>query len=110
MTEKKKIPCRVCGKLFVPCAYCQAHADVFRWRNFACSIECAKKYITSVVAYRESQKIQSDDDKLEVVETEPKATVEETTDTKSTATKRKYNKKKTTEDVVLNEIENNETE
>lgn len=110
MSEKKKIPCRQCGKLFVPCAYCQSHADVFRWRNFACSIECAKKYITSAVEYRESQKVQSDDDKSEVVETEPKVTVEETLDTKSTTTKIKYNKKITTKDVVKNEIENNETE
>lgn len=110
MSEKKKIPCRVCGKLFVPCAYCQAHADVFRWRNFACSIECAKKYITSAVAYRESQKVQLDNDKSEVVTTEPETTVEDTSETKSTTTKRKYNKKKATEEVVENEIENNETE
>lgn len=110
MSEKKKIPCRVCGKLFVPCAYCQAHADVFRWRNFACSIECAKKYITSAVAYRESQKIQSNNDKSELIIAEPEITVKETSGTKSTTTKRKYNKKITTEDVVENQIENNETE
>lgn len=110
MSEKKKIPCRVCGKLFVPCAYCQAHADIFRWRNFACSRECAKKYITSAVTYRESQKRQSDNAKSEVITAEPETTVEETSDTKSTTTKRKYNKKITTEDVVKNEIENNETE
>ena len=52
--KKKKIPCRVCGKLFTPCAYCQAHEDVFRWRNFACSRECALKYINDTIAYRES--------------------------------------------------------
>ena len=23
----KKIPCRVCGKLFEPCAYCKSHGD-----------------------------------------------------------------------------------
>lgn len=56
MAEKKKIPCRVCGKLFEPCSYCQSHADVFRWRNFACSRECALKYIDDTIAYRESQK------------------------------------------------------
>lgn len=110
MSEKKKIPCRVCGKLFVPCAYCQAHADVFRWRNFACSIECAKKYITSAVAYRESQKSQLDNDKSEVVTAEPETTVEEAFDIKGITTKIKYNKKKAIEEVVKNEIENNETE
>jgi len=56
MTEKKKIPCRVCGKLFVPCAFCQTHDDVFRWRNFACSRECATKYINDTIAYRKSLK------------------------------------------------------
>lgn len=52
MAEKKKIPCRVCGKLFIPCAYCQSNTDTFRWRNFACTIECAKKYIDETNAYR----------------------------------------------------------
>lgn len=56
MTETKKIPCRVCGKLFVPCAYCQAHSDVFRWRNFACSIECAEKYVAEAIDYRAASK------------------------------------------------------
>ncbi len=54
MADKKMIPCRVCGKMFVPCAYCLKHSDTFRWRNFACSIECAKKYIADTIAYRES--------------------------------------------------------
>ncbi len=52
MSEKKKIPCRVCGKLFAPCVYCQSNTGEFRWRNFACSMKCAKKYIDDTVAYR----------------------------------------------------------
>lgn len=56
MSIKEKIPCRVCGKLFEPCAYCKANSDVFRWRNFACSKECATKYIEEAIAYRESLK------------------------------------------------------
>ena len=55
MAKAKKIPCRVCGKLFKPCGYCQSHKDIFRWRNFACSKECAQKYISETIAYRESQ-------------------------------------------------------
>lgn len=58
MATNKKIPCRVCGRLFEPCAYCQSHADVFRWRNFACSKECATKYINDTLAYRETLKSQ----------------------------------------------------
>lgn len=49
---KKTISCRVCGKQFEPCAYCQKNGDIFRWRNFACSLECAKKYVADAVAYR----------------------------------------------------------
>lgn len=55
MTKQKMIPCRVCGKLFKPCDYCQSHSDIFRWRNFACSRECAGKYINDTIAYRELQ-------------------------------------------------------
>lgn len=54
MTKIKKIPCRVCGKLFKPCGYCQSHADTFKWRNFACSRECATKYISDTIVYRNS--------------------------------------------------------
>ncbi len=56
MATKQKIPCRVCGVQFEPCAFCKSHADIFRWRNFACSRECAAKYINDTVAYRESIK------------------------------------------------------
>ena len=69
MAETKKIPCRVCGKLFKPCAYCQSHADVFRWRNFACSRECATKYIDDTIAYRETLKNKDNEvsEKVDVV-------------------------------------------
>lgn len=56
MAKKDKIPCRVCGKLFEPCAYCQEHSDTFRWRNFACSEDCARKYVAEAIEYRASQK------------------------------------------------------
>lgn len=49
---KKTIPCRVCGKQFEPCAFCQKNGDIFRWRNFACSLECANKYVAEAIAYR----------------------------------------------------------
>lgn len=54
--EKKMIPCRVCGKMFIPCSYCQEHMDIFRWRNFACSKECAVEYIEKATNYRENNK------------------------------------------------------
>ena len=106
MTEKKKIPCRVCGKLFEPCAYCQSHADVFRWRNFACSRECATKYINDTIAYRESLK-NKETETVKEVETVVSAT-ENVSVEKSTTTRKKTNKK--TENNVKTENENNETE
>lgn len=105
MANKKMIPCRVCGKLFEPCATCQAHNDIFRWRNFACSRECAEKYIAETITYRNSSK---EDNSNSVVENA--VTVESnivTVDSKmeqNNITKRKYNRKKSTNDVeIINE-------
>lgn len=94
MPGKKKIPCRVCGKLFEPCTYCQTHADIFRWRNFACSIECAQKYINDTIAYRKSLEKQNN----LVTETSEKysdITIENSE--RKPVTKRKSNKKISTE-------------
>lgn len=103
MAETKKIPCRVCKKLFVPCAYCQSHSDVFRWRNFACSRECATKYIDDTIAYRESLK-NKDNEVSEKVEV-----VSEEISVKEPITTRKKNIKKIST-LVEDEIENKETE
>lgn len=65
MDKKPKIPCRVCGKLYTPCSYCQQNMGAFRWRNFACSYECAKKYIEDTIAYRESQRVSQEEEKAE---------------------------------------------
>lgn len=104
MTNKKMIPCRVCGKLFEPCSYCQSHSDIFRWRNFACSRECATKYINDTIVYRESQKRQvTKSKKIETnaISSKPFAA-------KSTMIKRKTNKKDI-EEIIKNDPENNET-
>lgn len=53
--KKKKIPCRVCGKLFEPCAACQSKTDIFTWRSFACSRKCAVKYMNQTIQYRNTQ-------------------------------------------------------
>ena len=101
MAEIKKIPCRVCGKLFTPCAYCQTHADVFRWRNFACSIECAQKYTTDTLNYRVKSKNKT---VLPIMADVIEEKVEQTITTKKRA------KKKTSSEIVEVEFENNETE
>ena len=111
MAEKKKIPCRVCGKLFEPCAYCQSHADVFRWRNFACSRECATKYINDTIAYRESLKNKETET---VKEVEHIVSATENVSVEKPTTTRKKTTKKTSTDIIENTVEteneNKETE
>lgn len=100
MANKKMIPCRVCGKLFEPCATCQAHNDMFRWRNFACSRECAEKYIVETIAYRNSSK----EDKTNDDSISDNVVTVESQEEKSNTTKRRYNRKKSTNDVeTINE-------
>lgn len=53
MGYKVTRPCRVCGRLFVPCQDCGGSA--FRWRAFACSPECAKRYFAAVEDARRGQ-------------------------------------------------------
>ena len=97
MSKKKKIPCRVCGKLFEPCSYCQSHADIFRWRNFACSRECATTYINDTITYREVSKR----NKKRIIETvEETINVDKEVAATKNQTKRKYSKKVSTK-VVL---------
>lgn len=105
MTKNKTIPCRVCGKLFVPCAYCQSHADTFRWRNFACSKECATKYINDTIAYRESLRSKKDDISENVEIVKENIMIKE-----SKTTKKKNIKNTSTIVETKNEIENEETE
>lgn len=55
MSKPKQISCKVCGKLFTPCGWCRDNNSTFRWRNFACSIECAKAYVAQAEKYNEQQ-------------------------------------------------------
>lgn len=107
MANKKMIPCRVCGNLFEPCATCQAHNDMFRWRNFACSRECAEKYIAETIAYRNSLKKDKDNSASiidGVVTVENNIVTADIQEDKSNTAKRKYNRKKSTNDVeTINE-------
>lgn len=72
---EKMIPCKVCGKMFEPCGYCQKHQDVFRWRNFACSLECANKYVAEAIAYREKDKKAEVKEEVQPVKEEKNETV-----------------------------------
>lgn len=112
MVVKEKIHCRVCGKLFEPCAYCKAHEDVFRWRNFACSKECASKYIKDTIAYRESLKKGIKDTSVKHSSEKKNVSDDKIPAEKNTTTKRKMNKN-SSENVEENKAEiviNNKTE
>ncbi len=52
MTEKIQKPCKICGKMYTPCADCTDSTSVFRWRRVACSRECAGEYFARIEASR----------------------------------------------------------
>ena len=53
---QKQIPCKTCGKLFTPCAYCVSHYGNGAWRAVACSLECGIEYFRAVEEAREAEK------------------------------------------------------
>lgn len=52
----KKIPCRVCGKLFKPCLSCQAQ-QMRSWRTFACSPQCGQEYLRRKMEQKSNPKL-----------------------------------------------------
>ena len=48
----KTAPCRVCGKLFVPCNKSSAEIGAFNYREVACSPECGQVYLKRVLDVR----------------------------------------------------------
>lgn len=52
MAYKVQRPCKVCGKLYTPCADCENDKSAFHWRTVACSPECGKKYFEKVMKAR----------------------------------------------------------
>lgn len=52
MASKVQKPCKICGKMFTPCADCENDKTMFRWKRVACSPECAKEYFAKVEAIR----------------------------------------------------------
>ncbi len=78
MAKGNLLTCRVCGKQYKGCKSCEANQGVFHWRNFACSEECARKYINDTIAYREKQNKKT----IKVERKVEKQTVETNTDIK----------------------------
>lgn len=53
MAHKIQKPCRICGKMFTPCADCETDKTMFRWKKVACSPECARDYFAKILASRQ---------------------------------------------------------
>lgn len=51
MTKVTK-QCRICGKTYTPCGYCEGDKIAFHYRTICCSRECAKIYLTRVLEAR----------------------------------------------------------
>lgn len=72
------VPCRVCGKMFVPCNKTSSDLGAFNYHAVACSPECGAEYIRRVQAARQNHsntpdtKVSTDD--KNVNNTEPKST------------------------------------
>lgn len=64
MANQVQKPCRICGKMFTPCADCENDKIMFRWKRFTCSLECAKEYFAKIDESRkpkiETEIIQND--------------------------------------------------
>lgn len=76
MTERT-IPCRVCGKMFVPCNKTSSALGAFNYHSVACSPECGAEYLRRVQEARQKPStapnaIASTDDKKEKDKAAPK--------------------------------------
>ena len=58
----RTIPCRVCGKMFVPCNKPSAVIGAFNYHSLACSPECGAEYLRRVqVARQKTSVVQAPD-------------------------------------------------
>lgn len=55
MSGKVQKPCKICGKMFTPCADCENDKTMFRWKRVACSPECARKYFAKIEISRKQK-------------------------------------------------------
>ncbi len=53
MSNKVQKPCKICKKMFTPCADCENDKTMFHWKKVACSPECAKEFFAKIEASRQ---------------------------------------------------------
>ena len=50
---KVKKNCRICGKEYTPCSYCENDKMAFHYRTICCSRKCAEVYLARVLEARQ---------------------------------------------------------
>lgn len=80
----RTIPCRVCGKMFVPCNKPSAVIGAFNYHSIACSPECGAEYLRRVQIARQESAVEKAPDAIvstdetktenEIVKETPKCT------------------------------------
>ena len=50
---KAKKKCRICGKEYTPCSYCENDKMAFHYRTICCSRKCAEVYLSRVLEVRQ---------------------------------------------------------
>ena len=89
MAKTKKI-CRICGKEYTPCGYCEGDKMAFHYRTICCSRTCAEVYLKRVLEAREKAKADKNSKTLQKEN--------EVANTKSTA--------KSLDDITVDELDN----
>lgn len=114
--------CRICGKTYTPCGYCEGDKMAFHYRTICCSRECAKIYLARVLEARgqlknsttviqentEQEKAEiliketkQDESTVEVSETSP---TEGQKDTATVVTRKRRRSPKNTENATTEQI------
>ena len=104
MAKVKKI-CRICGKEYTPCSYCDKDTMAFHYRKICCSTECAKIYLSRVIEARKTKTSIHDSENVSISVNPVENIDEKSNDTMPTdidKPKRKYTKK------IKEESENSE--
>lgn len=96
---KVKKKCRICGKEYTPCSYCENDQMAFHYRTICCSRKCAEVYLSRVLEARQkTTKVnESDSVSQESATLKDDAQTIEQNQIVEEKPKRRYTKKKQTE-------------
>nr|DAT35926.1 MAG TPA: hypothetical protein [Caudoviricetes sp.] len=50
--SQKLVPCKICGKPFAPCHYCEEKYGQYNWRAVACCEKHGRQYFHDVMVAR----------------------------------------------------------